>query len=325
MQLYRGIIKQALNISWKSKYLWFFGLFAALLGNGGEYEILYRALSGNFNNDFFGSFKAIVQTGVFSMQGLRNLADLLVSQPISVIVAILILVIVLALLAFVIWLVNVSQAALVNNTMQKIDNKKVTFREALDNGMQKFWPVFGFNLVSKFITIISLSIISLIVIFGNNLGSNMSIIIYVFVVLLFIPIAMSFSFIVKYGIGYSVINDMKFLSAFESGWNLFKKNWLISLEMAFILYALNIIIALLFIVVVLIFATPFALLAFLASSLSMTGMFLFVIGLGIIFFFVFLVVTGSLLATFQISAWTSLFVELIGKGAKSKLVRIFGR
>lgn len=325
MQLYRGIIKQALDITWKSKYLWFFGLFAALLGNGGEYEILFRALSGNFNEDFFSGFRRIAQTGVFSLQGLHNFGNLLVTQPISVIVAILVLVIFLALFAFVIWLVNVSQAALVNNTLLKIDNKQTSFREVLESGMNKFWPVFGFNFVSKLITIISLAIISFIVVMGNNLGSAMSVIVYTFVVLLFIPIAMSFSFIVKYSIGYSVINDVKFVDSFKSGWNLFKKNWLISLEMAFILYFLNIVIALLFILVVLVFATPFALLAFLASGLSMTGMFLFIIGIGIIFFFAFLIVTGSLVATFQISAWTSLFVELIGKGAKSKLVRMFTR
>src|SRR3989339_1784743 len=116
MQLYRGIIKQAMDITWKSKYLWFFGLFAALLGNGGEYEILFRALSGNFNDDFFSGFRMIADTGVFSMQGLRNFGNLLITQPISVIVAILVLVIFLALFAFVIWLVNVSQATLVNNT-----------------------------------------------------------------------------------------------------------------------------------------------------------------------------------------------------------------
>jgi len=325
MQLYRGIIKQAIDITWKSKYLWFFGLFAALLGNGGEYEILYRALAGNFSEDFFGGFRQIASTGIFSTQGLRNLADLLVTQPISVIIAILVLLIFLALFAFMLWLVNVSQAAMVNNTLAKIDNKKVTFREALDSGMSKFWPVFGFNLVSKMITIVSLSVISLIIILGNNMRSVMSTIVYVFVVILFIPIAMSFSFIVKYGIGYAVISNEKFLAAFQSGWNLFKKNWLISLEMAFILYIINIIIALLFIVVVLVFATPFALLAFLASGLSMTGMFLFIVGLGIIFFFASLIIAGSLVATFQISAWTSLYIELIGKGAKSKLVRMFTR
>lgn len=325
MQLYRGIIKQALDITWKSKYLWFFGLFAALLGNGGEYEILFRALAGNFNNDFFAGFRAIAQTGVFSMQGLRNLADLLVTQPLSVIISILVLVIFLALFAFVIWLVNVSQAALVNNTLSKIDNKKVSFREALDSGISKFWPVFGFNFISKLITIASLAVISFIVLLGNNLGSAMSIIIYTFVVLLFIPIAMSFSFIVKYGIGYTVINDVKFAEAFQSGLNLFKKNWLISLEMAFILYFLNIVIALLFIIVVIVLATPFALLAFIASASSMTGMFLFIMSFGIITFFAFLIVTGSLVATFQVSAWTSLFIELIGKGAKSKLVRMFTR
>ncbi len=314
-----------MDITWRSKYLWFFGLFAALLGNGGEYEILFRALSGNFGSDYSVDFQKIAQTGIFSAQGLHNLGDLLVTQPLMVIAAILILVIFLFLFAFVFWLVNVSQAVLVKNALSKTDDKKKTFRELLEGGMKKFWPVFGFNLVSKIITVLSLAIISYIVIISNNFGALVSNVVYTLIILLFIPIAMSFSFIVKYGIGFSVINDVPFVNAFENGWDLFKKNWLISLEMAFVLYFVNIIIAVLFIVLTLIFATPFALLAFIASALSMKGMFVFIVGIGIVFFFVFLIMTGSLVATFQISAWTSLFVELIGKGAKSKLIRMFSK
>ncbi len=36
MTLYRDILGQSLKSAWHNKYLWFFGLFAALLGNAGE-------------------------------------------------------------------------------------------------------------------------------------------------------------------------------------------------------------------------------------------------------------------------------------------------
>ena len=42
MTLYRDIIKEAWQITWRRRFLWFFGLFAVLLGNGGEYEILFQ-------------------------------------------------------------------------------------------------------------------------------------------------------------------------------------------------------------------------------------------------------------------------------------------
>ena len=43
--LYRKVLKQALFITWRAKFLWIFGFFAALLGNGGAYEILFRSFS----------------------------------------------------------------------------------------------------------------------------------------------------------------------------------------------------------------------------------------------------------------------------------------
>jgi hypothetical protein len=36
---YRPILKKAWHIAWRFKYLWFFGLFAALLGTGGMYNV----------------------------------------------------------------------------------------------------------------------------------------------------------------------------------------------------------------------------------------------------------------------------------------------
>jgi hypothetical protein len=49
MTLYRSIFRQAWAITWQYKYLWFFGFFAALLGNGGEYEILSKGLRGDMS------------------------------------------------------------------------------------------------------------------------------------------------------------------------------------------------------------------------------------------------------------------------------------
>ena len=42
MSFYRNILKQAWKITWRNKYLWWLGIFAALLGNGGEFEILFN-------------------------------------------------------------------------------------------------------------------------------------------------------------------------------------------------------------------------------------------------------------------------------------------
>ncbi len=41
-QVYRPIFKKAWEITKQNRFLWIFGLFAALAGNGGIYEILFK-------------------------------------------------------------------------------------------------------------------------------------------------------------------------------------------------------------------------------------------------------------------------------------------
>jgi hypothetical protein len=50
---------------------------------------------------------------------------------------------------------------------------------------------------------------------------------------------------------------------------------------------------------------------------------LMVLAFVILLMVIFLI--GSVLATFQISSWTGLFIELIGRGGVSKLVRMFDK
>jgi len=44
----------------------------------------------------------------------------------------------------------------------------------------------------------------------------------------------------KYAIAYVVINKRQVSQAINQGWQLFKENWLVSLEMALILFFINI-------------------------------------------------------------------------------------
>lgn len=42
---YRSLIESALQLTWKHKYIWILGFFAALLGNGGELNILINTIA----------------------------------------------------------------------------------------------------------------------------------------------------------------------------------------------------------------------------------------------------------------------------------------
>ena len=108
----------------------------------------------------------------------------------------------------------------------------------------------------------------------------------------------------------------------QRGWSLFINNWLISLEMAIVLFLASFLVGLIVILLLLILAVPFAFLALALNYLTSFVGFWLVVILALIIFITIIVISGAMLTTFQISAWTGLFVELSGAGGTSKLIRI---
>jgi len=323
MSLYRNIIKKAINNTWQNRYLWFFGLFAALLiGSGSEFSILYRGLSGESQGAFFPGIRSIMETGVFSAQTIPNLGRLFMEEPFSVIMIMLVGTIVLILFAFLVWLTIISQAALVNNSALIIGKKKNNFQDGINAGMKNFWSVFSLNLIVRLFVYIIFLLVSLPLILsaGRNVaGSNLA---FGILFLLFIPVAVALSFIIKYAIAYSVIKRTDIFESIKLGWDLFAKNWIISLEMAFLLFFINFVAGFLIIVSLLILAVPVLFLGFILLKVGAGFAFGLVMMLGFFLFLAAIGISGALLATFQISAWTGLFIELISKGGASKLSRL---
>jgi multisubunit Na+/H+ antiporter MnhC subunit len=316
MPFYRNILKKAWEITWKIRFLWFFGLFAALLGNGGEYEIISRTVGGNA--ELFPNLKALINTGIFTSEGLRNAGRTAVRDPLGFSVIIGALIIGLALAAFLVWLVIVSQAALVNSSAKLILNKKTDLRDGLQSGKAKFWPVFFLNLANRII----FSGIFILLLLPIVMRFNIPVIAYIFSFVVFVPVSILISFIIKYSIAYAVVKGQRMLEAVANGWLLFRNNWLISVEMSLLLAVINLILGAAAIMALLVLAVPFVFLAAVFLNLGSILGFWLIVFFGLVFFIALLCLTGAALATFQISAWTGLFLELINKGGVSKIARL---
>jgi len=326
MSLYRNILGQAWKITWRNKYLWFFGLFAALLGNGGEYEILFRGLSGDSGKDFFPGWRNIAETGVFSSGTLANISQLFRSDTFSMIILLIIGLVILVLFGFLVWLTIVSQVALVNNSAGVIAGKTRHFKDGVISGMKNFWPVFGLNIIIKAIIYLAFALIGLPIIFSVFKGGwQIASVLYMVLFIILIPVAIAFSFMIKYAIAYVVIKGSGFLSAIREGWKLFTKNWLVSIEMAFILFLINFLVGLGIVLIILILAIPFLFLALILYKLMALIGFWLVALIGLATFLLIIMIGGAGLATFQVSSWTGLFIELIGKGGTSKITRVLDR
>jgi hypothetical protein len=320
MPFYRNILKQAWDLTRRNKYLWWFGIFAALIGNGGEFEILFNNTGGDPAQALFPAWQRVASTGVFSGHTLNNIGALLRQDTLNMILVFLACLIVLIVVVLLVWLVVVSQAAVVNNSAAIIKQKKHNLKDGFDSGILNFWPVLTLNIIIKAIIYILLVAISLPAIFfrGSFVANTFYIIALVVVVLL----AIILSFIMKYAVAYVVVNKSKVLSAIKRGFKLFQRNWLISFEMAIILFAVNLLIGLGIVLAILTLAVPFAFLALIFYyAFSAIGFWLIAI-LAFTSFLFIIVLIGAALAVFQISSWTGLFLELDKKSGSSKLVRM---
>jgi hypothetical protein len=325
MSLYRNLLAQAWKNTWEHKYLWFFGLFAALVGASEELNLLFSGSDNTVISGFISTVKGFWATGVFSPRGISNLGKILVTDSYDLLIALTILAIFFLLLCFLIWFAIVCQVSLVNNYARIIGKKNHSFADGLDVGVKKFWPVFGFNVILKVIIWTIYLLLALPIILLYDKVSSWQLFIFITTYLVFIPLSIIVAFIIKYATAYVVVKGEKFADALQLSWELFLKNWLISIEMAFILFGISFVVTFGLFLALATIAIPYlflvALLPTLATFLNV-GLLLFC---GLIFALLIIMVVGSWLSAFTIAAWTGLFLELISRGGVSKIVRIFSK
>ena len=325
MLSYRNLVKQAWNITWKHKFLWFFGLFSTFLAAGGSIE--YKILDQNINQGLVNG--SLLNAGLFAqiVYMIRNFClgfiNLFTYDFLTIISTITVLLVFLALAAVLIWLSVSSQAALVISVKKILANNKkresaLTIRDGITAGHKKFWPVLGLNILIKIAVNALIFIISLPLIFLVLEDSGLFVFIYVLLFVIFLPIAISLSLMLKYAIAYSVLENETFIVAIEKGWKLFIKNWLVSLEMAIILFIINFFASLAILLTITILFFPLFL-------VGISFGFYWLIVLMVFLALVFVVLAGSALGTFQISTWTDLFINLKEGTFIAKLERVFSK
>ncbi len=321
---YRVFLKQAWNIAWRHKYLWFFGLFASLTIAGGSME--YQVISQNLQQNLI--------DGTYNyLAGLLALSELLKSlwlglialghQNILVIINALSLILITAtILAVFIWLAVCSQGALVNDVKKIVSAKKkaekLSIREGLTAGHQRFWPLLGLNVLAKIMINATFFIVSLPLLFMVLQDSTILVIVYTLLFVIFIPLAVSISLMFKYAITANVVEKKTLVASLEQGWNLFKKNWLVSVEMAIILFLITFFAGLGALIFISLIIFP----------LFLVGAFykiIWLVALTVFLALIIIVLVGSLLTSFQTATWTGLYLSLKDKRGVAKLERIFRR
>lgn len=328
MTLYRSIIRQAILTAWHSKYLWFFGLFATLLSSNFEIELINRftnsgAVPYNFQRWF--------ETGIFNGETWVNFFQLATTDTVSFISIILLIIVLIALAIAILWLAVVSQVALVRSTDKAISGPKKTIAPksqdmslSMQEGRKHFWPVLGLHMLVRILVYgLAATTVVPILLWASKETLTFSFV-YLIIFLVFFAIALVISLVSKYAIAAITLKGQTFTQALVSSWDLFWKNWLVSLEMTFILFAISLLATFAILLAVLVVAIPLVFIILLTLLLNSYILWVLSIAIGAIFSFAIIIIGGSIVTVIQTTAWVTLYHQLNGKGVESKLERVFG-
>lgn len=319
---YRLIIKRALNIAWQHKYLWILGLFASVVAASGSFE--YQFLSGNFQEGVLANPYHFLNSFMITLESIGlvilGFIDLFSYNILTIINTLTFVIIVGSLLVAFIWLSVSSQGGLVAASQKLINSKKklanLSIRKYITIGHQNFWPVLSLNIIVKAVIAIILSLTSIPLLILSTKYSVSLTLLYTLAFIILVPLTIAFSLMIKYAIAYIVLDNENFIDAVRKSWIMFRKNWLVSVEMGVIIFLIT-------------FVVGFLLL--LGLSVIILPYFIFAVDYGIVWLIILLatitlsiiLIAGSFLTTFQITAWTNIFLELKNGNGQAKLERIF--
>ncbi|MBI2426941.1 MAG: hypothetical protein HYV34_03755 [Candidatus Kerfeldbacteria bacterium] len=317
--IFRSTLRESLAIAWKHKFLWFFGLFAALMGAGGELDILFSyndTITGN--ESAFLAMKYLFEDGSFSW---ANVADMFQKNSAA---AVGIMLLLLVLFVFLLWLISVSQGALLYSASQITKKQSVSFDRAARTGHDHVKSLLGLNILYKgviFGLLIALAIPLLLAVnAGENSVANTLITLTAFFVL--VPFNIVAGFVTRYAAAYVVINGTTVKEGLRSGWRLFLANWLVSIEMSVILMVVNVVAGLGVMVGAGILILPYLVLWFIFSLVNLGIIVNIILVLALITVLAFALAGAGFISSFQWNAWTLLFLRMIKGKAESKLHRI---
>ncbi len=318
---YRSILSSAWSITKQHKKMWLFGFLAFLLTAGGEYQILTKILNEDYGSGFYDK---IANNTTIDFSFWTSLYNICATDFKTGLAVIMLIILMIAVALIILWLCVKSQIALVKWTKNYLNlknkDKKISFWEEITTPDKNFWRVLGLNIFIKLSITLIFALLSIPLIYLYFRDSNFAILVYTLFFIVFLPLALSISLIIKYSIAGVVLEKQRFMESIEHGYKLFKNNWLVSLEIAILLFLINFLIGLLGSFILSIFILPIIL------TLIVFGL---VVPLYIIttLTFLLLATVAAILMTFQTTTWVLLFTELQNdsktKNVKAKLERIF--
>jgi hypothetical protein len=320
---YRLILKRALSISWKNKWLWGMAFFAAFIGNGTVYEALIRSFNNlSEGNSAFLVLKEYSQMGLTGLGSLTNLQSLWQTDPSAFGITILTTILFLSVLALLLSFAVIGQGGVIRSIVNIDQGKNATLKSSIRSGVERFWPILEVNVIGKLVLLGALMFVMYLASLIHFVNPIANLILYIISFTIFIFFGIIIYFLTIYGTAFVILREDNAFRGLKEAWRIFMKNPLLNLEMGMLLFIINIVVAIAFFVAAFLILAPFFLvyivMVFAGWAPGVTVLSTFITFL----FITLLILMGSWYSTFQLGAWAILFEELALNGGKSKVVRV---
>ncbi len=318
---YRSVITSSLLMVLRHPFLWFVGFLAAFFGGAGEYEFLLSLYNNTSEFGLRSGSNAISLLGVMSESAFSifsNAASVVSAQNTLAIFGFLIIVFLIVCIVFS------SQGGLVWSAWRLSNNEKASFLDSMKQGFLAVWTIlaiiFATRLLALFVfAVVGLPVLAILIVF-NFFSVVQSSILVLYIIA--VPVFILFSLIGKYAIAFRMVCGYKFKESLSSGMKLLSENWLVSIEMAFLLFVSVLAGGIIFVLCMLFIAIPFVIFGIILGQLTLLGFqALLIFGVGFLLSALFLF--GGFLTAFQFGAWTKLFIKIKGDSCQAKVMRVF--
>lgn len=317
--LYRPLFREAWLLTWQRKSLWIFGIFAALISTGGvmdtvgatlqKIERTESLLAQLMDHSFIGYPLASEYIQQLNLLGTYRVGFLLLATTISAVLLLVISVL--------------SQGALLLGIGSSKTQEPYQLRRMASTS---FWSLFVVGVLNK----LMMCVVTLLLILPLWLvavsGSVIHGLFFFVLMLLFIPVSVIINIVYMFAIIHVVEEKAHPLDAIHLGLNLFRKQWLATLEYGLMLFLIVFGAGLAVLLASSLLFIPYALVSPVILLSGSTSLF---IGMNVVFGLLFLGIIlafGGASVTFQYSAWHVFYKRGVhkthGKKIFSKLIRL---
>lgn len=307
--LYRDVLRQAWKISWHQRLMWILGLFSAFIATGGAMELLSRNLKWTLEPHPW-VWSWFLTSGHWSL--------------VSIIWLIVLILLLIGLAGVFVMVVIRSFITLIKSADAYKEKTKIDLAKLWHKSQGKFWSVFGAVALFKVLEYLFV-FLSLVPLWGFILGywdETKLWVIYPIVFLIGIIGSLVCAFMVVFTSCYIVLEDDTLNESVVRSLVLFGRHWLVSLEMAIIIFVINFLFSLLIILGLVVIAIPVVAIVFSAFVFNLPIFASIAVFLGLVLGTMLIFWMAGFLGTFHTVAWTLLFKRMNKDNALSKLIRI---